>query len=132
MAMPRHDNDTFGNDLFASEGQEGPDADDEVDPIDGYRRALIQGWTPVYPDDHKDNHKGDGRVRIGEEDPRCSVHVCRRLAVAINLGPKERSSNPGAVAACGKEWVKLKDNKCWDEYDVGQFPEIYKTMSRSA
>ena len=51
--------------------------------------------------------KGDGSVRIGEEDPRGSIHVCRRLAIALNLGPRERASNPDAIAACGKELDKL-------------------------
>ena len=96
MAMPTSDS-------VEPEVQEWPDADDESEPIDGYRRALIQGWTPLYPDDHKECHQGDGSVRLGEEDPRGSVHVCRKLAIALNLGPKERSTNPDAVAACGRE-----------------------------
>ena len=47
-------------------------------------------------------------MRVGEEDPRCSVHSDRKIAVAINLNKRDRESIEGAVEACTKEWDKLR------------------------
>ena len=79
------------------------DADDEGSErrTDGYHKAIIEGWTPVY--DIEEVHSSQGRVRDGEEDPCCSVYAAQRLAVAINLGPYERRTNPDAVEACKRE-----------------------------
>ena len=65
-------------------------------------------------------HGTEGRVREGEENLRCPAHSAGRLAVASNLGPHERRTNPDAIQACTKEWIMLRENFCWDDYDVGQ------------
>ena len=57
----------------------------------------------------EETHGTEGRVRDGEEDPRCLAHSARRLAVALNLGSHERRTDPDAVAACTKEWIKLRE-----------------------
>ena len=68
--------------------QDPENADDESTPVmDGYRKAIVQGWTPIT--DLHEAHKEDGRVRVGEEDPRCSAHSDRRIAVAINLNERQ-------------------------------------------
>ena len=124
--MPRHDGFHSGySQWFRTHAIDG-DADDESDEVrtDGYHKAVIEGWTPLYDIQDPEVHGSHGQIRDGEEDPRSSVYAAQRLAVALNLGPAERRNNPDAVAACIKEWVKLRENSCWDEYDIGQSATI--------
>ena len=98
------------------------DADDEGErvPMDGYHKAIIQGWTPLWDIADPQVHGGNEEAREGEEDPRCPTYSAQKLAVALNLNKHERMTNTDAIAACAKEWEKLRATYCWDEYDVGQ------------
>ena len=106
LAMPKHSG-AAGYDRWIENEWGRYDADDEDDgvPMDGYHKSIIQGWTPLYSMD--DVYGTEGRVREGEENPRCPAHSARRLAVALNLGPRELRTNPDAIQACTKEWIKL-------------------------
>ena len=106
VAMPKHSG-AAGYDRWIENEWGRYDADDEDGgvPMDGYHKSIIQGWTPLYSMD--DVYGTEGRVREGEENPRCPAHSARRLAVALNLGPRELRTNPDAIQACTKEWIKL-------------------------
>ena len=71
-------------------------------------------WEPMEEHSHIVTHQWS----VTNASPDCDS--IPKIAIAVNLGKRERQKHEGALEACAKEWTKLRTIDCWGRNKCGR------------